>query len=509
MLFNSIGFLFFYLPVTILAFFLIHRAFGVAQATVSLVIASLCFYGFWNPKFLLLLVASITFNYLLAVRLIKTPAGTSNNILFCLGVLLNLTPLFFFKYFDFVITNVNALMSTSITLLDLTLPLAISFFTFQQIAFLNDVRRGALQAIPLIRYSLFVVFFPQLIAGPIVKYSDVENQFKNSRFGQFLSEDCASGVALFALGLAKKILIADQLATFADPVFANTSSGITPEFFEAWIATLAFTFQIYFDFSGYCDMAMGLALIFGIRLPVNFNSPYQAVSIIEFWRRWHMTLSRFLRDHVYIPLGGNRFGITYQIRNIFIVMLVAGIWHGAGWTFIAWGCLHGILIIANHIARRLSPLPSHYYKVNFLQRPFSWAFTFLTVTFSWVFFRANSISDALSICGSMLGLNGISVSPRIANKLPMEISTGGFLHIAVERAWLGVVTLEALPLIVIALSLCLMPSNNAQLFNFLVDNRVRLFPMNIPTGFIIGLLFCICVVFITARATSNFLYFQF
>jgi len=222
-----------------------------------------------------------------------------------------------------------------------------------------------------------------------------------------------------------------------------------------------------------------------------------------------MTLSRFLKDHVYIPLGGNRFGLAYQTRNILVVMLVAGIWHGAGWTFIAWGCLHGLLIIVNHTTRKFCPLPSHFYKANYAQRPFSWAITFLTVAFSWVFFRANSMSDALSICGSMLGLNGIAISPRIVSKLPLEIGTEGFLHIAVERAWLGVVTLEAVPIIAIALILCLMPSNNAQLFNFLADKRSRLFPMNISTGFIIGLLFCICVVFITARATSNFLYFQF
>src|ERR1019366_3355606 len=341
MLFSSYTFLFQFLPATVLAFAAARRHSPRAGIMV-LAGASLFFYGAWRPVYLLLLIASVAVNFGLGLRmedpLRRRAIGT-------FGVALNLAVLCYFKYTNFIFDSLNTLTGAPLPFFNIILPLGISFFTFQQIAYLVDVMRGAR-----VDYTLFVSFFPHLIAGPLVHHAKMIPQFKRGCTGRS-SVLAARGLAIFAAGLFKKVVIADNLAQFVSPVFAHLDAGggvTTP---WACLATLAYTLQIYFDFSGYSDMAVGLALLFGIRLPVNFCSPYRAISIIEFWRRWHITLSRFLRDYLYIPLGGNRLGEQRRYLNLLVTMLLGGLWHGAGLNFLIWGGLHGIYLSINHLWR--------------------------------------------------------------------------------------------------------------------------------------------------------------
>src|ERR1700744_2641303 len=344
MLFSSFTFLFQFLPAVVLAFAAARRHSPRAGILV-LAAASLFFYGAWKPIYLLLLLASIAANFSLGL-LMESPAR--RRAIGMLGVALNFALLGYFQYTNFVLDRLTALTGAPLPLLDVMLPLGISFFPFQQIAYLVDVTRGAKVERDIVSYTLFVSFFPHLIAGPLVHHAEMIPQFKRGRTSRS-AVLAARGMAIFAAGLFKKVVIADNLAQFVTPVFAHLDAGggvTTP---WAWLAKLAYTMQIYFDFSGYSDMAVGLALLFGIRLPVNFRSPYKAASIIEFWRRWHVTLSRFLRDYLYIPLGGNRHGEGRRYLNLFLTMLLGGLWHGAGWNFLVWGGLHGIYLCVNHL----------------------------------------------------------------------------------------------------------------------------------------------------------------
>src|SRR6201982_2696103 len=346
MLFSSYAFLFQFLPAVALAFAVARRV-SPRCGICALALSSLIFYGAWKPVYLLLLLASIGVNFWLGLRmedpLRRRAFGT-------LGVALNLALLCYFKYPTFLFDGLTTLTGTPLPFVNVVLPLGISFFTFQQIAYLVDVMRGAKVERDIVSYTLFVSFFPHLIAGPLVHHAEMIPQFKRARTSRS-AVLAARGLAIFAAGLFKKVVIADNLAQFVSPVFAHLDAGggvTTP---WAWLSTLAYTLQIYFDFSGSSDMAIGLALMFGIRLPVNFRSPYKAVSIIEFWRRWHITLSRFLRDYLYISLGGNRLGEGRPYLNLMITMLLGGLWHGAGWTFMIWGGLHGIYLVINHLWR--------------------------------------------------------------------------------------------------------------------------------------------------------------
>src|ERR1700761_7294189 len=347
MLFSSYTFLFQFLPATALAFAAARRHSPRAGILV-LAGASLFFYGAWKPTYLLLLLASIGANFSLGL-LMENPLRRRS--VGMLGVTLNLALLCYFKYTGFLLGSIHALTGVPLPFVNVVLPLGISFFTFQQIAYLVDVMRGAKVERDIVAYALFVSFFPHLIAGPLVHHAEMIPQFKRGRTGRS-SVLAARGLAIFAAGLFKKVVIADNLAQFVSPVFAHLDAGGGVTTSWAWLATLAYTLQIYFDFSGYSDMAVGLALLFGIRLPVNFRSPYKAASIIEFWRRWHITLSRFLRDYLYIPLGGNRLGEQRRYLNLAVTMLLGGLWHGAGWTFLIWGGLHGVYLCANHLWQR-------------------------------------------------------------------------------------------------------------------------------------------------------------
>lgn len=415
MLFNSHEFLFVFLPVTLAVFHLLRRP-APQWAIRWLLLCSLAFYAYWNPVFLPLLVSSIVVNYGLGVWLWRRPRKGP----LWLGIGLNLAVLGVFKYAHFVATNILGEDHVPPFIAGIVLPLAISFFTFQQIAFLVDIRRGRTAPGRWDVYALFIAFFPQLIAGPIVRHQQVESQLRRigdrrRRVGPLFTV----GLVLLVLGLAKKVLLADSLAPHADAVFDFTLRGYGVGFVDAAIGTLAYTLQLYFDFSGYSDMAVGLGMMCGIRLPINFWSPYKATSIIEFWRRWHITLSAFFRDYLYIPLGGSRHGALRRYLNLLVVMGLVGLWHGAGWTFVIWGLWHGVLLALAHgwrtlRARGLPGLPLQAGRpVHGRARPLtpaavlSWFLTLVAVCAGWVMFRAETLASARAVLDGLAFHKGL------------------------------------------------------------------------------------------------------
>ena len=358
-----------------------------------------------------MIIISILANYSIGYILgHKIRQKIIKKIILILGITLNLGLIGYFKYANFFVENLNYLLRSDLNLPPIVLPLAISFFTFQQIAYLVDAYQGETKEYSLLKYTLFVCFFPQLIAGPIVHHKDILHQFSKSSTSRFSSQHLAVGLTIFMTGLFKKVVFADSIAEFANLAFNAAANGIHLTFSEAWVGSLAYTLQLYFDFSGYSDMAIGAAFMFGIRLPLNFNSPYKAVSISDFWRRWHITLSNFLRDYLYIPLGGSRKGNIRRYSNLIITMLLGGLWHGAGWTFIFWGGLHGAYLVVNHLWRSLrQSLGQDLKQDGWLLRGVGWFVTFLAVVISWVFFRASSFETAVDIIRAMAGFNGISL----------------------------------------------------------------------------------------------------
>ncbi len=414
MLFNSYIFLFVFLPVTLVGFYLIGGR-GHHRVAISwLVAASLFFYGWWNPAYLGLILASMLFNYAMGVALGGRDPGKARGLLW-FGVAANLGLIGYFKYANFFVDNINWSLGSSFHLETVILPLAISFFTFQQIAYLVDAYKGETREYNFLHYCLFVTFFPQLIAGPIIHHKEMLPQFARDIVYKLNSTHLAVGITIFIFGLFKKVVIADGLGVYATPVFTAAENGVALSFFEAWGGVLAYTLQLYFDFSGYSDMAIGLARMFGIRLPLNFYSPYKARSIIEFWSRWHITLSRFLREYLYIPLGGNRKGRMRRYINLMLTMVIGGLWHGAGWTFVVWGALHGFYLIVNHAWLSLRRMLGHDLKKTSMPgRAAAWALTLIAVMVGWAFFRAESFGGALNIVSAMGGVNGISLPAGMA-----------------------------------------------------------------------------------------------
>jgi len=400
MLFNSFTFLLIFLPVTLLIYYKIVAYARRETAILWLVVASLFFYGWWNLAYVLLIVSSILFNYLTGSLLARYKARW----ILWIGISANLLLLIYFKYTAFIIANIMTLTGTHLEINGIILPLAISFLTFQQIAYLADVYSGDTVEFSFHHYALFVLFFPQLIAGPIVHHREMLPQFTQGNL-KFRHHNLAAGFTIFTIGLFKKVIIADNLSGFSDTIFAAAEIGNHLTLIESWTGALAYSFQLYFDFSGYSDMAIGLARMFGIRIPINFNAPYKASNIIDFWRRWHITLSRFLRDYLYIPLGGNRKGKLRRYINLIVTMLLGGLWHGASWSFFIWGGLHAVYLIINHGYRyifRAFSLSPHAGTGKLL----STSLTFLAVVVAWVFFRAESFSGATEVLRGMSGLNG-------------------------------------------------------------------------------------------------------
>jgi len=395
MLFNSYFFIFVFLPATLTVFFALGRGREQRAAIAWLVAASLFFYGWWNPAYLGLIIASILFNFTIgAVVGGQRRLGVKKSAL-TFGIAANLSVLAYYKYAGFFLANLNAALGSVYSVGEIILPLGISFFTFTQIAFLVDAYRGEAREYKFLHYALFVTYFPHLIAGPVLHHKEIMPQFGHSSIYRFDALNFSAGLTYFVLGLFKKAVIADSIAGFATPVFAAAATGAPLSMLDAWGGALAYTFQLYFDFSGYSDMAIGLALMMGVRLPLNFDSPYKAVNIIDFWRRWHMTLSRFLRDYLYIPLGGSRYGNGRRYANLMATMLLGGLWHGAGWTFIAWGALHGGYLVINHAWHYVRRKLGHDLKRStWWGRGLAILVTFLAVVIGWVFFRANSFSTS-------------------------------------------------------------------------------------------------------------------
>jgi D-alanyl-lipoteichoic acid acyltransferase DltB (MBOAT superfamily) len=430
MLFNSVEFIFVFLPICLGGFFLLVRAGRGDFALSWLTLLSLVFYAWWNPVYLPLIVGSMAMNFVMA-RLIAARPEPRNWL--TAGVIANLALLGLFKYADFTVVNLNRVFGFEFSLPGIALPLAISFFTFTQIGFLIDVHRGRIAAPGLRDHLLFVTFFPHLIAGPIVHFRELMPQLLRQAGSALNAPRAVAGLTLFLIGLFKKVVIADSIGPWARVVFSSAATGASPNAADAWIGALAYTFQIYFDFSGYCDMSIGLANLFGVRLPVNFYSPYRAGSIIEFWRRWHMTLSRFLRDYLYIPLGGNRRG--RQVRNLMLTMLLGGLWHGANWTFVAWGGLHGVFLVVNHAWRRRFAASVRSPRMRLAGRVASWALTFLCIVVAWVVFRADNLDAAAAMLSSMFFFQDPGAEPDLFSDDSMLLRFG-LLACLLPLAWM-------------------------------------------------------------------------
>ena len=402
MLFNSYPFIVGFLPVVLLGYAVVGQSRWQSATPWLLIVASLFFYAWWNWHFLPLFLFSIGFNFLWARLLSRKnlypdgPGGLRRRLVLATGIVVNVMLLGYFKYRDFLVGSFDGALGKNWPLLHMALPLAISFFTFEQITYLMSCYREEPGTGDFVSYAMFISFFPHLIAGPIVRYREIYPQFNRGSTFRLMADNMAPGLMIFAIGLFKKVILADTCRAYVGPIF---DVHFLPSFFDAWGASLAFAVQVYFDFSGYSDMAIGLARMFNVRFPENFDSPYRATNMIDYWRRWHITLSFFLRDYVYIPLGGNRKGELRQQINLFLTMLVGGLWHGANWTFVVWGALQGAALSINHAFRR---------RGHRLPRLAGWALTFGVTVFGYVFFRSATFTRAWEILRGMLGFNGFA-----------------------------------------------------------------------------------------------------
>ncbi len=523
MLFNSIEFIFFLLPISILFFFLSKKFSQLKLCIYILIFFSFLFYGFWTPIYIFLLIVSITFNYYIAKLLRKN----KKKYLLFFGVSANLLVLIYFKYTNFIVDNLNIFLKQKWQISDIALPLAISFFTFQQIAYIVDNFNKDVIKHTFSEYLLFISFFPQLISGPIVMHEKLIPQIQDKKFGNFDFFLVCSGFSLFTMGLMKKIFLADNLAYYSNNLYDSAFIGNKVEFFEGWIGSICFYFQIYFDFSGYTDMALGIALMFGIKLPINFNSPYKSTSIIEFWQRWHITLSQFIKNYLYIPLVSiftsytkknhlmqeriNKFPFIFipVIIPIIITFSLSGLWHGASTTFLIWGLYHGILVSINQFFRTFLIKYKVLKTENIIFKLFSFITTFLCINIGWVFFRANNLDTAISTLKGMFAFNKIILSPRLKQYLPFINENNSFVYFASEnQSWLGYIRLEALLIIILSSIICFTCSSSMSLFSFINDSK-RKFNPSFLTGFTTGIIFVILIVFIISKSTSEFLYYQF
>ena len=414
MLFNSYIFIFAFLPITFFIYFYLNAKRMTTASKAFLIFASLFFYSWWNIAYLPIILVSILFNYTIGISLSqnKGQAKVTKRSLLTFGIAANIALLGYFKYTDFLIENINWLTDGHTPLLHLALPLAISFFTFQQIAYLVDSYKGETNEHDFLNYTIFVTFFPQLIAGPIVHHAEMMPQFSKVQNKIKNNKNIAKGLFVFSIGLFKKVIIADSFAIWATQGF-DVAEKLN--LIEAWVTSLSYTFQLYFDFSGYTDMAIGAALLFNIKLPANFHSPYKATSVEDFWRRWHITLSRFLRDYIYIPMGGNRNGRFRTYMNLMATFIIGGIWHGAGWTFVFWGLLHGIALILQKIWNHLG------FHMHTL---LAWFVTFNFINIAWIFFRAKEWDDAMKVFYAMFNVDAIVLPESLSSKLGFLTSYG-------------------------------------------------------------------------------------
>lgn len=503
MLFNSYIFILGFLPITLIVFYQLNKYRLVKLSLLWLIIASLFFYAYSNfvpiegqpatPQYLFLIILSLVFNYQMGLWIAKSqPKSQQSKIKLWLAIIVNLALISYYKYANFIFDSINGVFNTQFHLVQLGLPLGISFYTFTQIAYLVDTYRGETQKprSDLTTYSLFIALFSHVTAGPIVRYHELIPQFRNLRNFIFNHRNFTLGLVLFCLGLAKKVLIADNISPWVGAIFRNVDSL---NFIEAWFGALSYTLQLYFDFSGYSDMAVGIGLMLNLILPYNFNSPYKATSIVDFWRRWHITLSNFLRDYLYIPLGGNRKGNTRKYLNLMLTMLLGGLWHGAGWTFVIWGGLHGFYLCINHAWHKLN-LRMSKYLAGFI--------TFIGVVISWVLFRAASLSDAMKILQTMSGMNGILIPGSSKGKLAFLDHFGIQLKHWSEFSYIPEVAgsqfNSILCLIFLILGVTLLPNTQQMLEKFRPNQWWAIF-IGIITSFSL----------LSLNRVSEFLYFQF
>jgi alginate O-acetyltransferase complex protein AlgI len=514
MLFNSYAFIAVFFPITLAAFAAAH-VHSRRLALVVLLAASLVFYGYWDARYLALLLASIAVNYLISLAIARSK--TRKTILLIVGLSFNLLVLGWFKYAFFFYSNFFWYFAKLDLASRVVLPLGISFFTFEQIAYLVDVRRGKIKPDDPITYGLFVTFFPHLIAGPIILYQDMARQFLwSARFNSTYLIKAQSGLLLFSIGLFKKVVLADGFAPFVSPVFARAVMELDYSISQAdaLIGALAYSLQLYFDFSGYSDMAVGLARMLGFRLPFNFNSPYKATNIVEFWRRWHITLMRFMRGYLYIPLGGNRRGLARQAASVSIVFLLTGLWHGAGWTFILWGVIHGALVVIVHLSRQaerrwLRPFPVWAAllgraDVQRALKLLGWICTLFCVVLLWVLFRSDSVATAQKIVGAMLRIESWGYVP-----ISYTVFTIHHAHIAI--------------LLAVGWAIALLAPNSIQIACFVASGRFypawsrlavsELTRLSLPGRTAIGAIATGILLYFALttlkEVQSEFLYFQF
>ena len=424
MLFNSYVFMLAFLPLTLIIYFMLGRLPERIQLNkLFLVLASFVFYGYNNPSYVPIIVASILVNYALSQMMLTSEKKAVRLPLMLLGLALNLGVLFYFKYHDFFAENINLAFGTKFSLYHLALPLGISFFTFQQLSYVIDSYRRTVPRYNILDYALFVTFFPQLVAGPIVLHSEIVPQFADVKNRRFNFDNFAPGLYAFALGLFKKVIVADTFGIAVEAGFA-AAQGLNT--LEAWLIAIGYTLQLYFDFSGYCDVATGVGLMFNIKIPLNFNSPYKSLNIREFWQRWHITLSRFLTSYIYFPLGGNRKGTLRTYVNLMVVFLASGLWHGAGWLFLLWGLMHGAASVLYRIFKK---------PYDTMPKALQWLATFLFVVVAWVFFRATSMADATGVLSSMFSMNFGPVRDGIVSAFELP---GGILsrfNLIIMAAW--------------------------------------------------------------------------
>ncbi|HRO57836.1 MAG TPA: MBOAT family O-acyltransferase [Burkholderiaceae bacterium] len=492
MLFTSTVFSFLFLPIVAVGFFALGRTPRAAAAWLGM--ASLFFYGYWAPQYVLLLLGSIVVNYLAGVtigRFRDSGRDRAAHAALLLGLIFNLGLLGWFKYADFLIGTLRTVTGMDLPVLGVLLPIGISFFTFTQIAFLVDTWKKGTREYRFIHYLLFVTYFPHLIAGPVLHHAQMMPQFADPAIYRPQAASIGAGLVMFAIGLFKKIVLADGIAPYADTVFDGVAAGSMATPLEAWIGALAYTLQLYFDFSGYSDMAVGLSMIFGVRLPFNFDSPYRAANISQFWRSWHMTLSAFLRDYLYIAMGGNRRGPNRRIFNLMATMLLGGLWHGAAWTFVVWGGLHGLFLVIHHqwgasataAARRIMPAP--------IVTALAWLLTMFAVVVAWVFFRAASFDAAGSVLMSMF-------SPWRSDGVAAMLFNAGLSQ------GRGMVLIGSLSLI------ALLPWNSNRLFDALLAAARRIPGLAwASVGFGLVISGALVVVSELRTSTSPFIYFNF
>lgn len=494
MVFSSFPFILAFLPITWFVYFGLQRARLSIAAKAWLLGASLFFYAWWRPEHLVLLVLSLLVNFSIGTSLAASATSSARHrkpvsprALLVAGIVFNLGLLGFFKYAAFAVTNLNLALDEPYEVPSIVLPLAISFFTFQQIAYLVDSYRGLTREPDFLNYGLFVCWFPQLIAGPIVHHAEMMPQFA-SRWNRVPRHaNIARGLVLFSIGLFKKIVVADTFAQWAN---AGYAPGASLDMVSGWVTSLSYSFQLYFDFSGYCDMAIGAALLFNIRLPANFLGPYQSTSIQEFWRRWHITLGRFLRDYLYVPLGGSRRAFSRTSRNLMITFILGGLWHGASWMFVVWGALHGIALV---IHRAWSDAGFR------MPLPLAWLLTFLFVNVTWVFFRATSMDSAFNVLTAMVDIDSLS---RSVSTLPTASLAWGGIYMDRLAHYIPYTLAARLPeLAAIALALASIVLPNSM--------RVRHAHIRTPHAFAAALMFAVSIVTLSGSTSPVFLYFNF